>query len=290
MANIRFDGRSVVITGAGRGLGRAYALEIAGRGGKVVVNDLGAADDGSKAAAESVVDEIRALGGEAVADFNSVSTPEGAAALIATAVKAFGKVDVVINNAGILRDASILKQTPDIFGAVLDVHLLGSFYVSQAAFGLMKEQGYGRFVFTTSAAGLYGNHGQANYCAAKLGIVGLSNVFSVEGAKNNIKSNVIAPGAKTRMTDMFGAIMDALKPECVAPMVAYLASEQCSETHAIYSAAGSKYSRVFIAETPGWIRAGDAIPTAEEIAAQIGAISAQEGYTVPRFMGDYPKK
>ncbi len=289
MANIRFDGRSVIITGAGRGLGRAYALEIAGRGGKVVVNDLGAADDGSKAAAESVVDEIRALGGEAVADFNSVSTPEGAAALIATAVKAFGKVDVVINNAGILRDASILKLTPETFGTVLDVHLLGSFYVSQAAFGLMKAQGYGRLVFTTSAAGLYGNFGQANYSAAKLGIVGLANVLAVEGAKNNIKSNVIAPGAKTRMTSMFGDVMDKLAPECVAPMVAYLASEQCEETHSIYSAAGSKYSRVFIAETPGWVSTGDTIPTAEEIAAKIGAIRDEKGYCVPRFMGDYPK-
>src|SRR5580698_6879833 len=190
MAEITFDGRVAVVTGAGGGLGRTYALEIARRGGKVVVNDLGGSVDGQggdDAAAQKVVDEIKAAGGEAVPSYASVSTPEGGESIVKTAVDSFGKVDVVINNAGILRDKSFAKLTWEDLDAVLDVHLKGAFYVSQPAFKIMKDNGYGRFVFTSSNAGVFGNFGQANYAAAKMGLVGLSNVLAIEGAKAGIK-------------------------------------------------------------------------------------------------------
>ena len=286
MDKISFDGRVVVITGAGRGLGRSYALEIGKRGGRVVVNDLGSSDDASKAAAESVVSEIRALNGEAVADYNNVSSPEGGDAIIRAAVKAFGKVDAVINNAGILRDASLVKMTPAIFESVLDVHLRGSFYVSRPAFELMKAQGYGRFVFTTSAAGLFGNFGQANYAAAKMGLVGLSNVFSIEGARYNIKSNVVAPGAKTRMTEAMGPLLDTMPPECVSPMVAFLASEACTETHSIYSVGGGRFAKVFVGVTPGWAMKSTHTPSVEEIATNMGAINSEEFYETPQNIAE----
>ncbi|HEX9763489.1 MAG TPA: SDR family NAD(P)-dependent oxidoreductase, partial [Acidimicrobiia bacterium] len=193
---ITFDGRVAVVTGAGGGLGREYALELGRRGARVVVNDLGGAVDGtgsSTAAADVVVDEIRANGGEAVPNYDSVSTREGGGAVIQCALDTFGTLDVVINNAGILRDHSFANMTFDEVDAVIDVHLRGAFHVSQPAFVVMKEKGYGRFVHTTSASGLFGNFGQANYGAAKAGIMGLSNVLAIEGAKYNVKSNAVAP-------------------------------------------------------------------------------------------------
>ncbi|MEY3354194.1 MAG: hypothetical protein RLZZ16_996, partial [Actinomycetota bacterium] len=202
--DLGFDGKVAVITGAGGGLGRQHALLLASRGALVVVNDLGGAVDGSgsdKGAAQKVVDEIRDLGGEAVADTNSVSTLEGGAAIIATATAAYGRVDIVINNAGILRDKSFQNMEPEMVRAVLDVHLLGAFNVTQPAFKLMREQGYGRIVSTSSAAGIFGNFGQANYGAAKMGLVGFTRVLAVEGAKYNVKANAIAPLAYTRMTE-----------------------------------------------------------------------------------------
>ena len=286
MEDIRFDGRVIVISGAARGLGRTYALEIARRGGAIVVNDLGAATDGSKAAAESVVQEIGSLGGRAVADYNNVASEGGGGAVIQTAMNAFGRVDVVINNAGILRDVSLMKMTAVQFESVLDVHLRGSFYLSKPAFAIMKTQGYGRFVFTTSAAGLFGNFGQANYAAAKMGLVGLSNIFAIEGLKSNIKSNVIAPGAKTRMTAGMGPLMDSMPPECVAPMVAYLASEQCQETQNIYSAGAGRFARVFVGATAGWAKGLSVAPSVEEIAAHMDSINSLDDFIVPRNIND----
>jgi len=221
MSGIRFDNRVAVVTGAGGGLGRTYALEFAKRGAKVVVNDLGGKTDGtgkSTSMADKVVDEIKAAGGQAVANYDSVSTFEGGEAIIKAAVDNFGTVDVVINNAGILRDKTFAKLEPDDLDAVLAVHLRGAFCVSQPAFKVMKEKGYGRFVFTSSGAGIFGNFGQTNYGAAKMGLVGLMHVLAVEGAKYNIKCNAIAPTARTRMTeDLLGPMAEFLSPETVTP-------------------------------------------------------------------------
>ncbi|MCW2725505.1 MAG: hypothetical protein JWN35_2426 [Frankiales bacterium] len=282
--DIDFDGRVAIVTGAGGGLGRTYALDLAARGAAVVVNDLGGSVDGKggdDSAAQKVVDEITAQGGQAVPNYDSVSTPEGGENVVKTAVDAFGRVDVVINNAGILRDKSFLKLEWSDLDAVLDVHLKGAFYVSQPAFRVMKENGYGRFVFTASNA-TFGNFGQTNYSAAKMGLVGLSNTIAVEGARAGILSNVIMPVAKTRMTEeLLGDFADYLAPEFVTPMVAYLSSEACTTTHGAYSAAGGRYARVFWALGQGWFAGQDAQPTAEDIAAHLDQIENQDGYIVP---------
>jgi (3R)-3-hydroxyacyl-CoA dehydrogenase / 3a,7a,12a-trihydroxy-5b-cholest-24-enoyl-CoA hydratase / enoyl-CoA hydratase 2 len=219
MAEIRFDNRVAIVTGAGGGLGRSHALLLASRGAKVVVNDLGGAVDGSgkSNAADKVVDEIKAAGGQAVANYDGVDTIEGAQKIVATAKEAFGKLDIVVNNAGILRDVSFVKLTEEDWNKVLQVHLSGSMFVTKAAWGLLRDNNFGRVVFTTSAAGLYGNFGQTNYSAAKLGIVGLTKTLAIEGAKYNIKCNVIAPIAKSRMTEtvMPPAMLDKLLPEYV---------------------------------------------------------------------------
>ena len=285
MSEIRFDDRVAVITGAGGGLGKTYALEFAKRGGKVVVNDLGGSADGSGAGssmADQVVKEISEAGGTAVANYDSVATVEGGEAIIQTALDNFGQVDIVVNNAGILRDKSFAKLTNAELEIVLDVHLKGAFYVSQPAFRAMKERNYGRFIFTASAAGIFGNFGQTNYGAAKMGLVGLSNVLAVEGKKNNILSNVIAPIARTRLTeDLMGALADNLHPEQVTSLVTYLCSEANEETHQIYSVGGGKYSRIFIGMASGWFAGVGEIPTAEDIAANRGQINSEEGYIIP---------
>ncbi len=212
MNEIRYDDRVAVITGAGGGLGRSYALYLAARGASIVVNDLGGTTDGQgndRKAADSVVAEIHALGGKAVANYDSVATAAGGARIVQAAMDTFGCVDIVINNAGILRDASLVKMSSDSFDTLIDVHLKGAFYVTQPAFRVMKERGYGRVVYTASGAGLFGNFGQANYAAAKMGLVGLSSVTAIEGAKYNIKSNVITPIARTRLTeDLMGVTGD----------------------------------------------------------------------------------
>src|SRR5438477_5520153 len=240
MADLGFDGKVAIITGAGGGLGRSHALELAKRGALIVVNDLGGSVDGqggSHTAAQQVVDEIKAAGGEAVPSYDSVATPDGGENIVKTAVDAFGKVDVVINNAGILRDKSFAKMTWDDLNAVLDVHLKGAFHVSQPAFKIMKDNGYGRFVHTSSNSGIFGNFGQANYGAAKMGLVGLSNVLAIEGAKAGILSNVVCPVARTRMTEeLLGDFAKHLDPEGVTPLVVFLASEACTRTHEIFSA------------------------------------------------------
>jgi len=290
VAEISFDGRVAIVTGAGGGLGRTYALELARRGAAVVVNDLGGSvngEGGSDAAAQKVVDEIKSAGGDAVPSYDSVSTPEGGEAIVQKAVDAFGKVDIVINNAGILRDKSFAKMTWDDLDAVLDVHLRGAFYVSQPAFKIMKENGYGRFVHTSSNSGIFGNFGQANYGAAKMGLVGLSNVLAIEGAKSNILSNVIAPVARTRMTEeLMGDFAKVLDPEGVTPMVVFLASEACTFTHETFSAAGGRYARIFVGLTKGWYGGKDKLPTVEDVADHIDEIEKQDGYIVPNNSGD----
>jgi NAD(P)-dependent dehydrogenase (short-subunit alcohol dehydrogenase family) len=290
VSEISFDGRAAIITGAGGGLGRTYALELARRGAQVVVNDLGGSVNGvggSDAAAQRVVDEIKAAGGDAVANYDSVSSPEGGESIVKTALDAFGKVDIVINNAGILRDKSFAKLSWEDLDAVLDVHLKGAFYVSQPAFKVMKENGYGRFVFTSSNSGVFGNFGQSNYGAAKMGLVGLSNVIAVEGAKAGILSNVLMPVAATRMTeDLLGDLVSVIKPELVTPMVTFLASEACTFTHEMFSAAGGRYARVFIGLAPGWYGGKDHAPTAEDVLDHLAQIENQDGYIVPTASSD----
>ena len=285
MSEIRFDDRVIIVTGAGSGLGKSHALDFARRGGKVVVNDLGGSVDGTgsgASAADLVVKEIEAAGGTAVANYDSVSTAEGGEAIVQTAVDNFGRVDVVVNNAGILRDRSIVKMSREEWELVLDVHLKGAFCVSQPAFRVMKENNYGRFVFTASAAGVFGNFGQSNYGAAKMGLVGLSNVVSQEGLKNNIKSNVIAPIALTRMTT---GIMDGLglklDPEYVTSMVVYLSSEECEQTHEIYSVGAGRYARVFVGLCPGWADSKSETISAEGVRDHLDQIRDPSGYTIP---------
>src|SRR5258706_8292096 len=254
MEDIRFDGRVALITGAGRGLGRPYALELARRGARVVVNDFGGGTDGrggGSPLADAVVEEIADAGGEAIANYDSVSTPAGGEAMVRTAVDRFGKVDIVINNAGILRDKTFVKLLPEDLEVILDVHLKGAFYVTQPAFRVMRENGYGRIVLTSSASGMLGNFGQSNYAAGKTGLLGLSNVLAIEGAKYGITSNVLTPVARTRLTEelLGAALADHVRPECVTPLVVYLVSEQCRATHQIFTAGGGRYAKLFVSMT-----------------------------------------
>src|SRR3954452_12171011 len=268
MADLGFDGKVAIITGAGGGLGREHALLLASRGALVVVNDLGGSvhgEGGSAGPAETTAKEIQNLGGEAVADTNSVATPEGGQAIVQTALDAFGRIDIVVNNAGILRDKSFHHMTPDLVDPVIDVHLRGAFYVTQPAWVHMREQQYGRVIVTASSAGLYGNFGQANYCAAKMGLVGLAHVLAQEGGRYNIKANVIAPVAGTRMTrEIFGDLSDKLDPALVSPVVAWLAHEDCPVSGHAYSVAAGLVARIFIGVGPGYMRT-DAPLTIEDV-------------------------
>ncbi|KZY57216.1 serine/threonine protein kinase [Erythrobacter sp. HI0063] len=275
---IDLTGRVALVTGAGGGLGREHALLLARSGAHVVVNDLGGAMDGEgggSSAADQVVEEIRAAGGVAIADRNSVSDPSGAKAMIDVAIKQFGKLDILVNNAGILRDKSFAKMTADDFAKVVDVHLIGAFQVTHAAWAHMLERQYGRIVFTTSAAGTNGNFGQANYGAAKMGLVGLMNCLAIEGARKGITVNCIAPGARTRMTETMelGALADLMNPALVSPALAYLCSEGCAETGLIVSAVAGHYSALKMFETHGvqFDPASDVAP--EDIAAKWSAIT-----------------
>jgi NAD(P)-dependent dehydrogenase (short-subunit alcohol dehydrogenase family)/acyl dehydratase len=281
---IRFDGRVAIVTGAGAGLGRIYALELARRGAKVVVNDLGGARDGSgkgsKKPAQKVVEEIQSLGAEAVANYDSVATVEGGANIIKAALDAFGTLDILINNAGILRDKTFLKMEPQNWQAVLDVHLNGAYNVSRPAFDVMKQKGYGRILMTTSAAGLHGNFGQTNYSAAKMGLVGLMNTLKLEGEKYNIKVNTIAPVALSRLTaDILPPeFMDKLRPELVAPMALYLVSEQCPVSGNIYNAGMGCFSRAAIVTGPGAVVGdGRQIPDTEQLLAQWEQVTSLKG-------------
>ncbi|MEJ2715663.1 MAG: SDR family NAD(P)-dependent oxidoreductase [Deltaproteobacteria bacterium] len=280
---LRFDGKVAIVTGAGGGLGRDYALELARRGARVVVNDLGGARDGSGGGsagpADMVTEEIKALGGEAVASYDSVSTPEGGRAIVNKALEAFGRVDILINNAGILRDKTLVKMEPDVWDAVLSVHLDGAYNVSRPAFLAMRENGFGRIIVTTSAAGLHGNFGQSNYSAAKLALIGFMNTLKLEGEKYNIKVNAIAPIAATRLTEgiLPPDLIEKLKPEFVTPLVIYLCSEQCPVTGAIYNAGMGYYSRVAVVTGAAVMPAeGGKIPTPEQVAANMDRIVSLE--------------
>ena len=285
MNEIRFDGRVAVITGAGGGLGRAHALLLAERGAIVVVNDLGGLVNGAggdATAAQQVVREIEAAGGHALANFDDIATPAGAQNLIDTATQAFGRVDVLINNAGILRDKTLFKMDPADFEAVVRVHLLGSAWCARAVMPVMQKQLYGRIVMTTSAAGLYGNFGQSNYGAAKLGVVGLMNTLKHEGAKFGVCVNTVAPVALTRMTEgiPLGSLMNDATPERVAAGVVFLASEMCQLSGQILSAGAGYFSTVRIVEGRGLQAPLDQV-SPEYVAehwAQIADESAARGF------------
>lgn len=273
---IRYDNRVAVITGAGSGLGRSHALFLASRGAKVVVNDLGGAVDGSGAstsAGEKVVAEIKAAGGEAIPNADSVATPEGAANIMQSAINNYGQVDILINNAGNLRDKSFSKLQPEDFDAVVDVHLSGSAYCTLAAWPHMKDAGYGRIVMTTSSAGLFGNFGQGNYAAAKMGVFGLMNTLKHEGRKFNI--NTLAPMALTRMTEdiMSDKIKPLVKPEFVTPIVAWFCAEENTTSGDVIEAGAGYYAKVQVVEGAGVVLGGGEIPTPEEIQANYDKIT-----------------
>jgi NAD(P)-dependent dehydrogenase (short-subunit alcohol dehydrogenase family) len=273
MPELRFDDRVAVVTGAGRGLGRGYALLLAARGAKVVVNDPGASLAGEgvdSAPADELAREISAAGGDAVACAESVATAAGGKAIIDTALDRYGRLDVLVHNAGIVRRGSLKEMTYEDFDAVVDVHLRGAFHVVRPAFPVMCQAGYGRIVLTSSIGGLYGNHGVVNYAAAKAGILGLSNVVALEGAAEGVKSNVIIPGALTRMAEgLDTSAYPPMGPELVAPVVGWLAHESCSITGEMLIAIAGRVARAVVAETPGIYRPAWSI---EEVGGQIDAI------------------
>jgi NAD(P)-dependent dehydrogenase (short-subunit alcohol dehydrogenase family) len=288
---IRFDNRVAIVTGAGNGLGRAHALLLASRGAKVVVNDPGGAVDGrptgngggDSAAADKVVAEIKAAGGQAVANYDSVAEARTAANIVKTAVDSFGTVDIVVNNAGILRDKSFHNMTTEDFDFVVKVHFLGTAYVTHAAWPILRAKAYGRVVVTSSNSGIYGNFGQANYGGAKLAVVGFMNALRLEGQKYNIMMNALAPVAGTRMTEslMTPEVLEKLKPEFVSPMVAYLCSEECQRTGEIWSAGAGYFARIEYREAPG-LRITGRPPTLEDVAENIDKIADLSTNTVYR--------
>jgi NAD(P)-dependent dehydrogenase (short-subunit alcohol dehydrogenase family) len=280
MSKIDFTGRTAIVTGAGGGLGRNYAIELAKRGAKVVVNDLGGSRDGvgsNKSAADHVVGEIKALGGEAVSNYDNVATPEGGENIVRAAIDAFGRVDILINNAGILLDSSFAKMDERKWDAVVAVHLKGTFCVTRPAFTHMMNQGYGRIVMTTSGSGLFGNFGQSNYASAKMGVVGLANVLKLEGAKQNVKTNVIVPIAGTRLTEDIvpPEIFKRMRLEFVTPAVLYMCSEQCQDSGVIINAGFGYFSRSAIMTGDGaFLSEGNKIPTPEEVMENWGRITS----------------
>ncbi|MES2896317.1 SDR family NAD(P)-dependent oxidoreductase [Phenylobacterium sp. LH3H17] len=284
MADIRFDGKVAIVTGAGGGLGRQHALELARRGAKVVVNDLGGSMDGSggsSAAADAVVAEIKAFGGEAISNGSSVTDDAGVALMVKQAMDAWGRIDILIANAGILRDKSFAKMEIADFELVLNVHLMGTVKPTKAVWEIMREQNYGRIVVTTSSSGMYGNFGQANYGAAKLGIIGFMNTIKLEGQKNNIHINAISPVAATRMTEnlMPPAVLEKLKPEYVTPGVVYLASEE-APTGAILTAGAGAFAMTRLYETEG-VYLGEGGLSVEEVRdnwAKISDPAGQQAY------------
>jgi NAD(P)-dependent dehydrogenase (short-subunit alcohol dehydrogenase family) len=289
MPDLRFDGRVVIITGAGGGLGRSHALELARRGAHILVNDPGSAVDGSGSstfAADRVVEEITALGGTAAPNRDSVATSEGGQAIVQAALDAFGRVDVLVNNAGILRDKAFHHMDAAMIDAVIDVHLKGALFVSQPAFRVMREQGYGRIVNTSSASGLFGNFGQANYGAAKAGLAGLTRVLAIEGEGHGIKVNAIAPVASTRMTqDLLGDLLSKVAPESVSPLVAFLAHEHCPVSGHVYSVAGGRIARIVVVETHGVVLSEN---TPEAIRDHLSRVDELDGsdYHQPSSLDD----
>jgi len=300
--DIRFDGRVVVVTGAGNGLGRDYALALGRCGAMVVVNDLGVDPSGRGASriADEVAAEIRANGGQAVASYDSVATRQGGKAIIQCAMDSFGKIDALINNAGILRDRSFEALTDDDIDGVIDTHLKGAFYVTQPAYRQMKRAGYGRMLFTASAAGMFGLQGMANYGAAKAGTFGLMNVVALEGEPHGIRANALLPRGTSRLDHVAGGDVDlsrlapagaatlaaSFAPAFVTPLALYLVSQQCQSTHAVFSAFAGRYARCFVGLAPGWACPGDRPATPGEIAAHWAEIEATTGFSEPLSVMD----
>jgi len=285
VSDVRFDGRVAIVTGAGGGLGRSHALLLASRGAKVVVNDLGGGRDGegnpSSEMANKVVEEIKAAGGEAIADAHGVDTAEGGEAIVKAALDAWGKIDIVIANAGILRDRAFHNITEEDWDKIFAVHVKGSFNVIQPAFRIMRQNNYGRIIVTTSNAGLYGNFGQANYSSAKTAVLGLASTLELEGAKYNIKANVIAPVAASRLTEdvMPPAVLEKLKPEFVSPVVAYLVSEECQVSGNIFTAGGGYVGRAAIVESKGAILPNLSIEDVRDNIAKITDMTGADEFT-----------
>lgn len=293
--SVRFDGRVAVVTGAGSGLGRSHALMLAARGAKVVVNDLGGAVDGrgsSSAAADIVVDAIRKAGGEAVPNYDSVSSAEGGANIIKTAIDSFGQIDILVNNAGVLRDKTFGRMELADFELVLSTHLMGSVYCTKAAWQHMRDKKYGRIVMTASGSGLYGNFGQTNYATAKAGLVGFMNVLKLEGARDGILVNTIAPIATTRMTEAGypKEFLAHLKPEHVSAAVAYLCSEDCKHTGQIVSAGGGYFAKAEMVEAPGVFLDPSKEIGPDDVARMFGDISNMKGAETFANADDYTKK
>ena len=280
---MRFDGRVAIVTGAGGGLGREHALALAKRGAKVVVNDLGGARDGSGAsatAAEAVVTEIEALGGEAIANAASVTDYAAVEAMVKAAMDKWGRVDILVNNAGVLRDKTFAKMELADFQFVMDVHLMGAVNCTKAVWEIMRAQNYGRIVMTTSSSGLYGNFGQSNYGAAKMALVGFMQTLSIEGAKNDIRVNCLAPTAHTRMTEDLGAALplEALGPELVSPGLLYLVSDN-APSRCILAAGAGGFERAYVTITQGIHAVGEDAP--EQIEARFAEISDRTGEIIP---------
>jgi NAD(P)-dependent dehydrogenase (short-subunit alcohol dehydrogenase family) len=295
---IDFHDQVAIVTGAGRGLGRLYALDLARRGAAVVVNDLGGTMHGEgwdARVADQVVEEIKQEGGSAVASYDSVDSPEGGQAIVDAAVDAFGRLDVVVSNAGIFNSIPFDQLTADDWRRMLGVHLDGGFYLSQPAFKVMAKQQYGRFVFISSSAGHFGQPMEAHYAAAKTGLVGLSNVIAIEGAAHGILSNTVLPTGFSRMvTETVGdekflaesGFMRAIRAELVVPLVVFLASRACDFTHRNYSACAGRYARVFVGLSKGWLSDAESEPTAEDVHAHLDEVSATEQFIVPESIVD----
>jgi NAD(P)-dependent dehydrogenase (short-subunit alcohol dehydrogenase family) len=296
---IDFDGQAAIVTGAGRGLGRLYALDLAARGASVVVNDVGSTmgGDGTDASvADAVVSEIRGARGHAVASHDSVATPEGGAAIVATAMDHFGRIDAVVSNAGIFQTRPIEDLTVEEWNRMLRVHLDGAFHLSQPAYGRMKAQGYGRFVFIASSAGLFGQPDSAHYAAAKAGMVGLANVLAIEGATHGIGVNTVLPFGYSRMvTETVGdrddveaepGFLHAIEGDLVVPLVVFLASRECELTHHVFSACAGRFARVFVGLARGWLADQGPQPTADDVAAHLEQIAVPEPYSIPTSIFD----
>lgn len=295
---IDFTGQVAVVTGAGRGLGRLYALELARRGASVVVNDLGGTMHGQGAdpsVADHVVEEIERAGGVAVASHDSVDSPEGGQAIIRTAIDRFGRLDAVVSNAGIFNSVPFDELSQADWRRMLSVHLDGGFYLSQPAFRAMKSQGYGRFVFVASSAGLFGQPFEAHYAAAKAGLLGLTNVIAIEGAQHGILANTVLPFGYSRMvTDTVkdpkfleeSGFLRAIQPELVVPVVVFLASRSCDFSHRNYSAGAGRFARVFVGLAEGWLAEPGSKPTADDIAVHLTDVSATEPFSVPMSIFD----
>jgi NAD(P)-dependent dehydrogenase (short-subunit alcohol dehydrogenase family) len=295
---IDFSSQVAVVTGAGRGLGRLYAMELARRGASVVVNDLGGTmhgDGADPSVADQVVTEIERAGGVAAASHDSVDTAEGGEAIVRTAIERFGRLDAVVSNAGIFNSVPFDEMSHADWRRMLRVHLDGGFHLSQPAFRVMKSQGYGRFVFIASSAGLFGQPLEAHYAAAKAGLLGLANVIAIEGAQHGILANTALPFGYSRMVTETvndpkfleqSSFLNAIQPELVVPIVVFLASRTCAFSHRNYSAGGGRFARVFVGLAEGWLAEPGSSPTADDIAAHLEEVSATEPFTIPMSIFD----